>query len=252
MVRSHGRVVVGFICLLASAASAGDEPLARRVPGWGDVVDPMRDCKVSHEPARDRLTISIPSTPHVLSAEVVGMPLSAPRVVQGVYGDFKATVRAVGKLDPGVSKSTHYDPYHGEGLLVWKNDRNYLRLERAVGTIRGRSTPYLNFEQRQDGRLAFSVGIPIEDHPIHLKVERADGVLRAWRSPDGSKWSALPDLAAPMVDKVEVGVVAINSSLRPLRAELERFKIDTSSGTESTARLTSKPVETAGDRREPK
>ncbi len=257
MIRSHDRVaIVLTMCLLAPGASAGDEPLARRVSGWGEVVDPSRDCKVSHDPARDRLMISVPATPHVLSAEVVGMPLSAPRVLQGVYGDFKATVRAVGKLDPGVSRTTHYDPYHGAGLLVWKNDRNYLRLERAVGTIRGRATPYLNYEQRQDGRLAFSVGIPIEDHPIHLKVERADGAIRAWRSPDGSKWSALPDLATSMIDKVEVGVVAINSSLRPLRAELERFRVDTSSGaeapTESTAKLTSKPAEAAGDRRESK
>lgn len=86
--------------------------------------------------------------------------------------------RPVGKLEPGASKSTHYDPYHGAGLLVWKEDRNYLRLERAVGVIRGRATPYLNFEQRQDGRLIFSEGIPIENHPIHLKIERVDGVIR--------------------------------------------------------------------------
>ncbi len=254
MIRPHDRVGIALVaCLLVGVASAGDEPLARRVPGWGEVVDPSRDCKVSHDPSRDRLTISVPGTPHVLSAEVAGMPLSAPRVVQSVYGDFKATVRAVGRLEPGSSKSTHYDPYHGAGLVVWKDDRNYLRLERAVATIRGRSTPYLNYEQRRDGRLTLSLGIPIEDHPIHLKIDRVDGVVRAWRSPDGSKWSLLPDLPASMINRVEVGVVAINSSSRLLRAELERFRIDTSSGAEepreSTVQPTSKPAGTAGDRR---
>jgi len=49
-----------------------------------------------------------------------------------------------------------------------------------------------------------------------------------------------------------VGVVAINSSRHPLRAELERFRIDSSPQTEapkeSTAKATSKPAETVGGR----
>ncbi len=242
MIRSTDRGAVTLvICLLAAGASVGEEPRVRHVSGWGEVVDPLRDCKVSQDPARDRLMIAVPATPHVLSAEVVGMPLAAPRVVQGVYGDFRATVRVVGKLDPGPSKSTHYDPYHGAGLLVWKSERSYLRLERAVGMIRGRATPYLNYEQRQDGQLAFSRGIPIADHPIHLKIERKDGVIRAWHSPDGSKWSMLPDPAAPMIDRVEVGVVAINSSQHLLRAELEKFRIETSVATEDPKEPSTQP-----------
>ena len=256
MVRSRECQAVAValvLCLLVADASAGDAAPARRVPGWGEVVDPARDCKVALDPALDRLKISVPGTPHLLSVEVAGMPLSAPRVVQAVPGDFTASVRAVGRLEPGASKSTHYDPYHGVGLLVWKNDRNYLRLERAVGMIHGRPTPYLNFEQRQDGHLTLTRGLPIEDQPIHLKIERTSGLLRAWSSADGSQWVPLPDRIAPMRDQVEVGVVAINSSGRIMTAELERLRIEPASAPinagESMARSTSKPADSTGERR---
>ena len=161
-----------------------------------------------------------------------------------------------GKLDPRPSKTTVYDPYHGAGLIVWKDDRNYLRLERAVGMINGRTTPYLNYELRKDGRLTHSQGIPIKDHPLYLKIRRAGGEIQAWRSPDGSRWSELPSLRFPTDDRVMVGVVAINSSHHPLRAELEQLRIDKSPGTEarseSTVATTSKPTEKAGEPREGK
>jgi regulation of enolase protein 1 (concanavalin A-like superfamily) len=253
MVRSHQRLVVALAaCLLASTASVGGEPSARRVPEWGEVVDPSRDCKVTHDPERDRLTVAVPGTPHVLTAGVAGPSLGAPRVVQGVSGGFKATVRVVGRLEPGSSKSTHYDPFHGAGLIVWKDDRNYLCLERAVGIIQGRRTPYLNYELREHGRLVFSRGLLTKDQPVHLKIERLGGEIRAWQSADGSKWTELPALPAPITGRVDVGVVAVNSSRRLLRAELERFRLDmtveTKARREAATESTSKPAEMAGDR----
>jgi regulation of enolase protein 1 (concanavalin A-like superfamily) len=258
MTRSLDRLVAALAaCLLASTVSFGDdEPPARRVPEWGDVVDPSRDCKVEHDPVTDRLTIAVPGTPHLLSAEIAGLPLTAPRVVQAVSADFKATVRVAGKLEPKASKSTDYDPYHGAGLIIWKGEGNYLRLERAVAIIHGRTTPYLNYELRKDGRLAHSQGIPIKDHPLHLKIERVGGEVRAWYGPDGSRWSELPSLAVPMTGRVMVGVVAINSSRYPLRAELERLRIDTATGADTASKSptakTAKPANTAGDRVEAK
>jgi regulation of enolase protein 1 (concanavalin A-like superfamily) len=257
MIRSCGRSVVILVaCLSAPAISVGDEPPVRRVPEWGQVVDPSRDCKVTHDPARDRLTIAVPGTPHVLSAEIAGMPLGAPRVVQDISGDFKASVRVEGKLDPGPSKSTIYDPYHGAGLIVWKDEGNYLRLERAVAVIHGRTTAYINYELREGGRLTFSRGIAIRNRPLHLKIEREGEAIRAWRSPDGSRWAELPGPAVPMTGPVRVGVVAINSSRHPLSAELEHFRIDTSVGIappgESKVETTAKPAQSAGDRLEAK
>ena len=257
MNRTRGVLVVSLAaCLLAASPSRGEEPAGRRVAGWGDVIDPSRDCKVAHDPARDRLTISVPGTPHVLSAEVPGMAMAAPRVVQGVYGDFKVSVKVGGRLDPGKARSTPYDPYHGAGLIVWKDGRNYLRLERAVASIKGRDTPYLNYELRKDGLLTTSHGITTNDHPLHLKVERAGGEILAWQSEDGRQWSALPGMSVPFRGKVEVGVLAVNASRRSLRAELERYKLEVTDEVarpgEPSPRSPSKPAEGAGEKAEGK
>jgi regulation of enolase protein 1 (concanavalin A-like superfamily) len=213
-------------CLLAAASGRGEEPPGRRVPDWGDVIDPSRDCKVTHDSDRNRLTIEVPGTPHVLSSEVPGMAMGAPRVLQVVYGDFKVSVKVAGRFDPGKSRSTPYDPYHGAGLIIWKDGRNYLRLERAVASIKERDTPYINYELRKDGLLAKSLGITTRDRPLHLRIERSGGEVQAWQSADGRQWSSLPGMSVPFQGKVEVGVVAVNSSRRPLRAELEGFKLE--------------------------
>ena len=257
MIRSgHGLGVFLAASLVASSGSGGDESATRRATEWGEIVDPSRDCKVSYDTGQARLTIAVPGTPHVLSSEIAGLPLDAPRVVQEVNGGFRASVKVAGKLKPGASRSTKYDPYHGAGLIVWKDERNYLRLERAVALIRGVATPYLNYELREDGRLTLTRGIPIKDHSHFLKLERANGEIRAWHSPDGSRWSELPDRPVSIAGRVQVGVVAINSSKQPLRAELERFRIEPSDGPEdpreSSAGATAKPASGAGDRPEAK
>src|SRR5262249_42859845 len=145
MLQQSCRILVILAAAATGAASAAEEDGARphEVPGWGRVLDPGRDCAVSLDPASDRLKIEVPRTPHVLSAEAPELPMSAPRVVRRVRGDFTAVVRVLGRLEPGRSKTTHYDPFHGAGLIVWQDPSNYLRLERAVGTIKGRHHPYI-------------------------------------------------------------------------------------------------------------
>jgi regulation of enolase protein 1 (concanavalin A-like superfamily) len=174
----------------------------------------------------------VPGTPHLLSVEVPGLPMQGPRIVREVYGDFSAVVKVGGRLQPGTTKTTFYDPYHGAGLIVRKDDRNYLRLERAVGFIGGRDRPYLNYELRLDGRLAGSIGVPVEDRPVYLRLERKGGEVRAWHGPDGKKWSELPEIAGSIAGRVEVGVDAVNSAKRPLLAELERYRLVESGGSE--------------------
>ena len=174
MLQRSCRLLVILAAVGTTAAAVLDEDAARpnEVPGWGRVLDPWRDCDVSLDLEHDRLKIKVPGTPHVLSAEAPELPMNAPRVVRRVRGDFTASVRVLGRLEPGRSKTTHYDPFHGAGLIVWQDPSNYLRLERAVGFINGRPHPYINYELREDGRLAVSHGITIEDRSLFLKLRR--------------------------------------------------------------------------------
>jgi regulation of enolase protein 1 (concanavalin A-like superfamily) len=209
----------------AAAVSDEDEARPKEVPGWGRVLDPWRDCDVSLDPERDRLTIKVPGTPHVLSAEVSRLPMNAPRVVRRIRGDFTAGVHALGRLEPGRSKTTHYDPYHGAGLLVWQDPSNYLRLERAVGFIKGRRHPYINYELREGGHLAMSRGITTDDRSLFLQLRRQGLALSACYSHDGRRWVELGRVDTNFAERVDVGVVAVNSSKRTLSAELERLSV---------------------------
>ena len=156
--------------------------------------------------------------------------MNAPRVVRRVRGDFTAVVRVLGRFDPGRSKTTYYDPYHGAGLIVWQDPSTYLRLERAVGFVNGRPHPYLNYELRAGGRLAMSHGITIEDRSLFLKLRRQGQWFSAWYSRDGRHWVQLERVDATLDERVEVGVAAVNSSARTLSAELERLSVNDPQG----------------------
>jgi regulation of enolase protein 1 (concanavalin A-like superfamily) len=224
-------VIMAALCMTAASAVADeDEARPKEVPGWGRVLDPWRDCAVSLDQEHDLLTIKVPGTPHVLSAEVPQLPMNAPRVVRRVRGDFTAGVRVRGRLEPGRSRTTHYEPYHGAGLIVWQDPLNYLRLERAIGFINGRRHPYINYELREDGRLTVSHGITTEDRSLFLKLRRQGGAFSAWSSRDGRRWVELGRVDTTFAERVEVGVVAVNSSKRTLSAKLERLSVEDPQG----------------------
>jgi regulation of enolase protein 1 (concanavalin A-like superfamily) len=232
MLQQSCRILVILTVAAAGAASAAEEDGARPhvVPGWGRVLDPGRDCNVSLDPASDRLKIEVPGTPHVLSAEAPELPMSAPRVVRRVRGDFTAGVRVLGRLAPGRSKTTHYDPFHGAGLIVWQDPSNYLRLERAAGFINGRDHPYINYELRENDRLVMSHGITTQDHSLFLRIRRRGRAFSAWYSCDGRRWIELTTVAASLNERVDVGVAAINSSGQALSARLEGFRVEDPQG----------------------
>jgi regulation of enolase protein 1 (concanavalin A-like superfamily) len=222
-------LIMAAACTTAAVAG-DDEARPNEVPGWGRVMDPWRDCDVSLDRENDRLKIQVPGTPHVLSAEVPQLPMNAPRVVRHVRGDFTAGVHVLGRLEPGRSRTTHYDPYHGAGLIVWQDPSNYLRLERAVGFIKGREHSYVNYELRESGLLAVSRGITIADGPLFLKLRRQGQAFSAWYSHDGRRWIELGRVDATSTDRAEVGVVAVNSSEESLSAELEMLSIEDTRG----------------------
>jgi regulation of enolase protein 1 (concanavalin A-like superfamily) len=236
MVDRFSRLFASVIVLgmTAAAVPSGSEAPQREMPHWGHVIDPSADCDMSLDAERDRLKISVPGTPHVLSVEYPKLPMNAPRVVRPVRGDFTASVRVLGRLEPGRSKTTYYDPFQGAGLIVWQDSSNYLRLERAVGFIKGRPHPYVNYELRTDGRLAVSQGITVEGHSHFFKLRRQGGAFFAWYSRDGRRWLELAKIDATLDDRVEVGVVAVNSSARTMSVELERSRVEDPQG--STAR----------------
>jgi regulation of enolase protein 1 (concanavalin A-like superfamily) len=211
---------------LAASGELDDEHKPTELADWGRVVDVSEDCNFSLNGQYGRLEMHVPGTPHVLSAEVPELSMNAPRVVRPIRGDFAASVRVIGRLEPGRLRTTHYDPYQGAGLIVWQDASNYLRLERAVGFMNGRNHPYINYEVREGGRLVESHGISIPDRSVFLKLRRQGTDFSAWYSHDGREWVGLGTLHARFTERVEIGVIAVNSAKRALTAELEWLSIE--------------------------
>lgn len=235
MLQHPRRLFAGAIafCAMATVVLAGDEASPSDLPGWGRLVDPSRDCEATLDAEHSRLRITVPGTPHVLSAEDPKLPMNAPRITRGIRGDFTAEVRVLGRLEPGRLKTTTFDPYHGAGLIVWQDASNYLRFERAVGWIKGRPHPYLNYELRKAGRLVMSQGITVEDRSLFLKLRRQGQEFSAWSSRDGRRWVKHATVEADLDERVEVGVVAVNSSARTLKADLEQLIINDPQGSKA-------------------
>jgi hypothetical protein len=129
---------------------AGSQPEegGARLPGWGQKVDPDNDCTFEVQGAG--LDVTVPPTPHDLSVELART--NAPRVLQEVVGDFTLRVKVCGVLRPTAPGSVEGRlPYQAAGVLVWSNEDNYLRLERAGLNRNGNLSSYVAFELRTNG-----------------------------------------------------------------------------------------------------
>jgi regulation of enolase protein 1 (concanavalin A-like superfamily) len=213
------------VAALLAAPGFSQDKLPKTLKGWGEVVDPSRDCKFALD--RDQLTIEIPGTKHDLSAEVGD--LTAPRVLKAIEGDFIAQVKVSGNVKHFAGRtSDHYRAYHGAGLLLWLDDQNYIRLERAaISREEGDGLHYGNFELRKDGRNASSKAVVLPDQDTYLRIERRGDRILGATSQDGIHWTYFDSIPVEWPRRILLGVDAINTSTERFKAtfaELETYK----------------------------
>jgi regulation of enolase protein 1 (concanavalin A-like superfamily) len=209
----------------ATAAPTKPPTVASAKPpkDWGDAIDPDGDCRI--RPDGRALVMEVPGTLHDMNADI-GV-VNAPRVLRDVRGDFAARVAVVGDFQPGAPPTGPRSlPYHGGGFLVWLDDANYIRVERAA-VLRngGRIGTFLNFERRRNGRVDAAHNGPLDPGTAHLRIERRGNQLLAWTSPDGSNWTALRPMDCPWPAALKVGLDAVNSSSTPLTVRFEDFSV---------------------------
>ena len=210
-------LVLVCVCTLSPVPSLGQEP-ARKLEGWGQIVDPDGDCEFS---AEDRqATITVPGTPHDLSSELNRM--NAPRIIRSIEGDFTLAVIVNGEFEPGKANIEGRTAYNGAGLLIMQDEKNYIRLERAVLERGGRRQHYANFELRIDGRVQ-RIGIPDDmklepDQSCLLRIERKGAEFRGIVRQGTRAWTELVPKEVKLSDNLSVGVAAINASDKPFEA----------------------------------
>ena len=232
-------IVLG--CLLVASVRADDLQYGT-VSGWGAMIDPDGDCSFLVQ--NQSVTIQIPGTAHGLSAELSRM--NAPRILQDIRGDFAIEVQVAGAFAPGGAAVAGRTAYNGAGLVLWLDEANYIRLERAVLVRNAKARHYVNFEQRIDSRLA-RFGRPEdydfdENKPCYLRLERKGvQVLGAIRQSKQEAWHQLGAKTVPRSDSLKVGVAAINASDKPFGPQFSELRLSGESVKEMAKQPQPKP-----------
>lgn len=212
---------------LAAGLLLGAVPDAERKDApkeWGTVVDPDGDCRVRQD--GDRITITVPPTHHDLTYTDKFMKLNAPRVLKPVTGDFRleATVPAVPLPAKGTSSSGAHSFVSG-GLLVWADDKNFIRLDRAAEGESG--SEFVWVERFTDGMSAAQKLHPVKNLATALRVERRGDrltfAIRQALDPDAWEEVHAEDVKLPAA--VRVGAHAINTTTREFAPRLEGLRL---------------------------
>ena len=195
------------------------------IDGWGSVADPDADCKIAE--AGGKLTIDVPGEYHDLTHGPGITKLNAPRVWQDVQGDFTLQVCLLSfpVPEPGTSSSGKTSTQCC-GLLVWKDDSNFIRFERhAFGQqLRAR------VEWFQDGKSTLTKAQVIThsaDKKLYLRIVRkASDFAFEFKGADGEQaWTTVHAQQGDLPTKLKVGVHAINTVKQVFAPQLEDFKL---------------------------
>jgi regulation of enolase protein 1 (concanavalin A-like superfamily) len=223
MAHFRGLLLAFAVCLLVIPVQA-DEQATKKVPGWGELIDPDGDCQVAV--AKDRVKLTIPGKPHDFAADLKRW--NSPHILTPVKGDVIAEVKVSGDLKPAENSTIPGRlAYHGAGLLLVKDRDNYVSLHRGAVFLDNRVRHYANFELRKDGELAISRSeVELDDKDTVLRVERRGDKYYALASHDGLHWKPYDDpITVDFPETIRVGVVAVSSSDQPFRCSLTDFQI---------------------------
>ncbi len=194
------------------AAQTKKSTVPESIPGWGKVVSPNQ--RIKFKATDDALSISLPSGANDFSAELGR--ITAPRVLHPFSGDGTLQVSVSKVTPPGrISHTPGRKPFASAGLLIWKDQGNYIRLEHARCATPNVVT-YVNWELRANGQWARQGRfdeLPLQGESSILKITRAGDVFTPALSIDGQTWKSLPEIRTQAWPaELEGGIVAINDT----------------------------------------
>jgi regulation of enolase protein 1 (concanavalin A-like superfamily) len=137
--------------------------------------------------------------------DLYGETRTAPQLLKSISGDFEIETKV--KFDPK-------DTYQGAGLIVFRNDNNYIRLERGFGGV-GSDNSGIRFDMREDEvyePVASPEKFPTIASVVELKIRRAGKEFTAfWREP-GGEWKEVGKYPSSYPETVRVGLIACNTA----------------------------------------
>jgi serine/threonine protein kinase/regulation of enolase protein 1 (concanavalin A-like superfamily) len=224
LVGQAGKVMPPPPPLAVVAENAPVMPPPDVILGWGERIDPVRDCTFT--PEAGQLTISVPGGRSHQLNPLPGGDWDAPRVLQKFEGDFDAQVK-VAKF-PRPQPKTAVKGIHSRvtaGLVVWVDPQNFLKLELDANGDFAAGAPYVRAEWFKDGQRGIAQAPP-KVEPPYLKIERRQNDLALQWSEDGQTWrriTALEKFSLPK--RVAVGVFATNVTSDEFAPVFEDFRL---------------------------
>lgn len=180
--------------------------------GW-EMLDPEKEKPSAFDTKDGVLKLRIPS-----GKDLYGENMTAPRFLKSVKGDFELETRV--KFSPS-------QDYQGAGILIFRNDNNYLRLERAYGGIGGGENG-IRFDRRED-EIYEPVVMPgkfsTTAREVELKFRRAGKDFTAfWREAGKTEWIVVGRVSTGYPETVQIGLIGV-STADEITAEFSFIKL---------------------------
>ena len=159
------------------------------------------------------LRMTIPS-----KKDLYGDNRNAPRYLKAIKGDFQIETRV---------RFVPKENYQGAGILVFKDDNNYIRFERAYGGVGGGGEG-IRLDVRNENQYTPIVGpgeIQTEAPEVDLKIVRSGRLFLAyWRLDENNEWREAGEYESNYPETVLVGVLGVNTA-RQITAEFEYIRL---------------------------
>ena len=221
------------VCLPLSAAP---DKTPQLIKGWGEVTDPDGDCRIIED--KGEVTITVPKAWHDLTYNDEYTKLNTPRVLQPVEGDFTLQVKVRAFPLPGdAASSGGRHSFVSTGLLVWQDEKNFIRLERAAV---GSGAPFIWVQGFTDGKSAFRQLKPLADTDTSLRVVRKGNRFTFLydEGGQGKDWTEAHAEEVELPAKLRAGVVAINTTVREFPARLTGLELEPARTRQLVSRMT--------------
>jgi regulation of enolase protein 1 (concanavalin A-like superfamily) len=211
MPRNVLTLVLGVVALGAALAPA--QQAAPTLKGWGQPEDPGKDCEIALDGTA--LVIEVPATPHDLLP--TAGKRNAPRVTRDNEGNFAARVKVTGTMAPGSQQ--------GAGLVLYLDERNFVRLELCGAKEGDAASRILRFGYWQDGRLQPDDELAVPATTAWIRMTRRINKLKAEISADGETWTEVKTIPIRLSSRMRLGAIATNTAPTPLAVRLEEYQV---------------------------
>lgn len=181
--------------------------------GWQWIDPDEKYAPTPHDVKKRVLSVTIPT-----GKDLYGENRTAPRYVKAITGDFQIETRL--KFRPT-------EDYQGAGLLIYKDDNDYIRFERAYGGVGGGGSG-LRIDARTANdykTLATPGDIATDVDEVELKMVRSGRKFTAfWREDENSEWREAGEYESDYPETILAGLIMCNTA-REVTVEFQYIRL---------------------------